>query len=883
MTTPNDQPTPQITGVNLENVTVARDLAIGAIHIGDNYITQPAERPPLWVRVPGLPAHFLGRDALLDDLVERLLRDGAPAVAIHGLPGVGKSTIAVMLAHHKRLLAHFSDGVLWAGLGVNADLPSLLNRWATALEVDLTDLRSDAQRAQAIRDAIGHKRLLLVIDDAWQSEPAHILRCGGDNCAYLLTTRDRGVARAFAGAEQTVDVAVLEASPAHLLLHTLAPEAWAANPATAAGLADAVGGLPLALELLGGYLAAPENSAFVELIDESLEEMTDPRRRLQLASRRLGDLSGAIVTLQATITLSLEGLPPAVLSAFYALGAFAPKPAYFDRKAAENVTEANLRTLALLAARNLLEIAPNEALALHQTIADVARAHTPADAIALHQEHYLDRVNADQDDWQAIESVYPQIQRAWLQTLPYDPATVDFADILSTYQSRRGLLSDRLKWLIVAVYTAGSNSDIKSQARMVNGLGILWHSVGEMEKALGYFEQALLLDIQVGDGHEMAATLTNIGLVYGALGEKQQALAYYAQSLPVFHQVGDKSGEAATLNNIGGVYDALGEKQQALDYYAQALPLSRQVGDKSGEARTLTSIGAVYSDLGEEQQALAYCAQALPLFRQVGDKSGEATTLNNIGAVYSDLGEKQQALDYYERALPLIRQVGDKSGWAATINNIGQVYSDLGEKQQALDYYAQALPLFRQVGNKSGEATTLTNIGAAYFALGEKQQALAYYAQALPLRRQVGDKSGEATTLTNIGAVYLDLGEKQQALAYFAQALPLQRQVGDRSGEATTLNNMAAIYFQQNDFMQAAQLVESVIRVFSEVGAAPYEAGARFNLAFVLATKLGRIPEAITHVEQSIALLTRYRLPQDAAGQTLAQHQAFLAQLRAAQ
>ena len=63
-------------------------------------------------------------------------------------------------------------------------------------------------------------------------------------------------------------------------------------------------------------------------------------------------------------------------------------------------------------------------------------------------------------------------------------------------------------------------------------------------------------------------------MVYDALGEKQKALDYYEQALPLYRQVGDRGGEATTLNNIGMVYSALGEKQKALDYYEQALPLT---------------------------------------------------------------------------------------------------------------------------------------------------------------------------------------------------------------------------------------------------------------------------------------------------------------------
>ncbi|ARI84307.1 hypothetical protein BH695_5028 [Microcystis aeruginosa PCC 7806SL] len=365
-------------------------------------------------------------------------------------------------------------------------------------------------------------------------------------------------------------------------------------------------------------------------------------------------------------------------------------------------------------------------------------------------------------------------------------------------------------------------TDLRQEADRLYQEGFELFQSGTLEGyqgALGKLQQALKLYQQLDSKLEQAVVLTGLGRIYDLLGEKQKALDYYQQALPLLQAVGAAEGtpiarvwEVVTLNNIGAVYDALGEKQKALDYFQQALPISR--ADHLQEAATLHNIGAVYNTLGEKQKALDYYQQALPLVRAVGDRRGEAVTLNGIGAVYAGLGEKQKALEYYQQALPLRRAAGDRSGEATTLNGIGAVYAGLGEKQKALEYYQQALPLRRAAGDHSGEAVTLNNIGGVYSDLGEQQKALDYYQQALSLRRAVGDREGEANTLNNIGVVYDDLGEKQKALDYYQQALPLSRAVGDRSGEATTLNNIGLIYRDRgkpesaiNSWEQSANLI----------------------------------------------------------------------------
>src|SRR5687767_5363486 len=122
-----DENNKRVVGVLLQNVH-ARDINIGNVHIGDVY--QLPVRPALWVDVPTLPNHFIGQDQLVLDLVRTLAHGMSPAVTIHGLPGVGKSAVAVVLAHHPDILSVFSDGVLWAGLGPSGDPGTHLAAWA---------------------------------------------------------------------------------------------------------------------------------------------------------------------------------------------------------------------------------------------------------------------------------------------------------------------------------------------------------------------------------------------------------------------------------------------------------------------------------------------------------------------------------------------------------------------------------------------------------------------------------------------------------------------------------------------------------------------------------------------------------------------------------
>jgi tetratricopeptide (TPR) repeat protein len=350
----------------------------------------------------------------------------------------------------------------------------------------------------------------------------------------------------------------------------------------------------------------------------------------------------------------------------------------------------------------------------------------------------------------------------------------------------------------------------------------------DTRRGLKLIEQAL--EIGQGQDHQLELQALNnmAALVYGATGQPKRALELYEQALPLMREVGDRAGEATTLNNMALVYQATGKPQEALTLYEQAFLIAQEVGNRAVEATTLNNMALVYQATGKPQEALTLYEQALPIHREVGNRAVEATTLNNMGEVYRTSGKPQEALTLYEQALPIHREMGNRAMEVTTLNNMALVYQATGKPQEALTLLEQALPIAQEVGNRAVEATTLNNMAGVYQATGKPQEALTLLEQALPIHREVGNRAVEATTLNNMAGVYRATGQPKRALELYEQALPLKREVGDRAGEAAMLANLADVLFRY----------------------------------------LNRSQEAITKMEQAIAVLVETGLPQDAAGQT---------------
>jgi tetratricopeptide (TPR) repeat protein len=93
--------------------------------------------------------------------------------------------------------------------------------------------------------------------------------------------------------------------------------------------------------------------------------------------------------------------------------------------------------------------------------------------------------------------------------------------------------------------------------------------------------------------------LRNLGNAYRNLGETRRAIEFYEQALVIDREIGNRLGEGADLNNLGLAYAELGEIHRAIEFHEKALVIDREIGNRQGEANVLMNIGNVRYSLGE--------------------------------------------------------------------------------------------------------------------------------------------------------------------------------------------------------------------------------------------------------------------------------------------
>jgi len=313
---------------------------------------------------PRLPLQgVFGRSTDLDEICRWLMLDDEfteiPPVALRGMGGVGKTTMAIALARLPTIRKYFKHGVLWTELGPKPSLRPHLEGWGRMLDVEMTALPDIHACTHRLREVLHDRSVLLIVDDVWNSADGLHFQVGGPRCRSLFTTRELPVANDMATPARVYQVATISPDAALRLLRALAPVVVAANESQATRLCTKLECLPLAITLAGRYLA---NEALTERRQQRLIEMllssAEERLALPQLERRTG-IEDIHPSLRAILGLSVERLDRVDQERFAILSMFGGEPLSWTSEMATYVWECTEdqadTTLTRLQQRGLVE------------------------------------------------------------------------------------------------------------------------------------------------------------------------------------------------------------------------------------------------------------------------------------------------------------------------------------------------------------------------------------------------------------------------------------------------------------------------------------------------------------------------------------------------
>nr|WP_107905953.1 BTAD domain-containing putative transcriptional regulator [Streptomyces chartreusis] len=687
-----------------------------------------AEPAAVAVRPAQLPAtvpDFTGRASFVSELGEVLASAEGRVMAVSalaGIGGVGKTTLAVHVAHQAR--SAFPDGQLYVdlqGAGPRAAEPeTVLGSFLRALgTADSAIPDSLEERAALYRSVLDGRRVLVLLDNARDAAQVRPLLPGTEGCAALVTSRVRMVD--LAGAH-LVDLDVMSPDEALSLFTKIVGEERVASERKAAlDVVAACGFLPLAIRIAASRLAARRTWTVSVLA----AKLADERRRLD--ELQAGDLA-----VKATFELGYGAMDPAQARAFRLLG-LADGP-----------------DISLAAAAAVLDLPLDETEDLLEALVDTSLLESAApgryryhDLVRLYARACAER---DEQPPSEREAALSRLLDFYLATAagvyaierPGD-RLVDHLEPTEREGLRFGEGTAALDWL----YTEGESllacvRQSVATNRLRRGVDLLWAAKDLAESG--------------ANARQYEATAV-------AVCEATKA-------------AGDTRAEGRARTTLTNVLLVSGRIQQAADEARLAMDRAATAQDVAAGSWAANDRGLISLHQHRYADGKVFFDQAIEGWTAAGNQSGAATTLFNLSRAHLAMGNVTKAVDIAQHGLTLLAALGRTMRLANGHYALGMALTKAGRHTDALDQFGEALTIFADHRQRLWEGTTHFRVAEAHIAARRPAQAALHAEQALAIGCIGGDRM-RGNVLTLLGRALSTLGQVDRARACWREALKL--------------------------------------------------------------------------------------------------------------
>ncbi|MFE7315922.1 BTAD domain-containing putative transcriptional regulator [Streptomyces sp. NPDC057555] len=687
----------------LQQQVLARDAALDPVsprpHTAERTGPPPPRQLPLTVR------HLVGRDAELSVLDAQLEALGGGAgvaivIAITGLAGVGKTTLALSWA--RRVMDRFPDGQLYVdlrGFGPSqapVAASEAVHRLLEALGVGPDRMPADAEgKVSLFRSMTEDRRLLLVLDNAHDTEQVGPLLPGGAGCLVLVTSRRQLTGLVVRFQAQPLALGTLGARQAReLAVSRMGAARAGAEPEALDALVGRCAGLPLALSIAAARAVTNPAMPLRSLVDELREEHRG-LRALAVVDGRDGDVlavfswSYRALSPQAARVFRLLALHPGPDLALPAVASLAGAPRETAEALLEELTDAGL--LQRIGDRHLLHDLLR-AYAGTQLTADEAASRRHA---AVHRmlDHYLHTARAAD---RLLDEHRDPIPLA-------PPCPGSQVKVLTTHEQASNWLAAEHTVLVAAVAQAAATGFQGHAWRLAWTLTTHLQRRGSWEEWQHLQSSALRAAHQAGEADGIAHSRHGLALACSWAGRYDQARALLGQALAGYAELADETGQAHTRRTLSWVSQKQGRYAEALTHAVATLRHYTAADFPPGQASALNVIGWCQSLLGRHRQARTACRHALDLFERVGNRTGQAYTWDSLAHAHRGLGDHVEALTCYRSSLALFQELGDQYHQADTLASLGDTLSTLGERAEAQAAYRDALQLLESLGHQDAD------------------------------------------------------------------------------------------------------------------------------------------------------------------------------------
>jgi predicted ATPase/transcriptional regulator with XRE-family HTH domain len=736
------------------------------------FISLPSAQSPALVtnqpqsNLPLPTTSLIGREYEVDMVLQQLLNPSCRLLTLTGPGGVGKTRLALEVAH--RLRDVFQHGVYFVPLVSTAAAEFIFPGIADSLGFPVAN--AGDVKTQLFRFLKG-KSVLLVLDNF-----EHLMN-GAELLAELLES----------GAE--IKLFVTSREPLNLRAEwtftvqglpiptNISPEQLESNSAAALFLQRArqarldfslssvdfphiericqlVEGLPLGLELAAAWVRTLSCREIAREIENNLDFLSSAAR----------DVPQRHHSMRAVFDSSWHQLSAEEQNVLMRLSIFRGG---FTREAAAQVCGARLPILSALVDKSLIRHNPKDRYDLHELIRQYAqgwliRSGDFEDARNQHfiffltlveegkqkasgteQILWLDRLEEDHDNLRtALEWALKSEETGTKVSANRESLTVKdalrLAGELHFFWKRRSHWAEGREWLQRALAQCTCLPGTPERLIALNAAALLAVEQADTKSASEYAQENLRLSQELEDSHIRATAFNTLGLVRWKQKKYAEARDLCEQGLALFRELGDRFGIAEALHSLGHITINQNDLEVAQSYLDESLVISQGLENKIGFAEALGDLGLVAYLRRDYVTAQSYLEESMNRFQEANLLPGFVSALNRLGDLARCQGDYERADQLYKESLSLYREMGDLDEIPSLLHNLAYTAQHRNDPHRARALFREALSIQQKMNNRAGVAECLMGIAGVLATLRHEKNGARLLGAAEALRVSVG-------------------------------------------------------------------------------------------------------------------------------------------------
>ena len=279
--------------------------------------------------------------------------------------------------------------------------------------------------------------------------------------------------------------------------------------------------------------------------------------------------------------------------------------------------------------------------------------------------------------------------------------------------ARRGQFRTAIMTAERALEISRSIGALEGEAEALHRLGYIhWHK-GDLAKATGFFEMALVKAKACGAKVLIGKITLEQGNVEAAFWRYEGALELYLKAAEILKAENEIQDRSRAYNNMG--YTMLLQKRfnEAIEAFRTAMELADKAGDARIRSMAALNIAECYVHLGNTDMAIDMMGPVTEAMLDFDDKAGIASAYRVYGMIYTATKHWPKAETYFRRAYALVKVSGVAEMEGAISREYGRMFLAKGDMERAHVKLNEALKVYKKLGVKDKVADVKHLLGQA--------------------------------------------------------------------------------------------------------------------------------------------------------------------------